>query len=141
MLLRIEAHKLTLYHQASPIIDSALMQVDWEHAAKDDGEALPRIARELRERTRRAMLLEYAPTSVQNDWSDQPVQRVNARYPTVGLPLAGLHPACARGIVAFVDDAGRAVERRSLLNLYPVLASVRATAALVREEPPIPTGA
>jgi len=113
------------------------MQVDWENAAKSDAGALPRIARELRERTRRALLSEYAPTSVQNDWAGDPVSASDRR----GEPLERLHPVTAQGIVAFVNDATRSIPRRALLDLYPVLRSVEATAELVTVEPPIPTGA
>lgn len=113
------------------------MQVDWENAAKSDAGDLPRVARELRERTRRALLSEYAPTSVQNDWAGNPISAGDLP----GEPFEALHPVTARGILAFVNDAGRSIPRRALLDLYPVLRSVEATAALVTVDPAIPTGA
>lgn len=114
------------------------MQVDWEHAAKGDADGLDRIAQALRERTRRAMLLEFAPTSVQNDWAEDPLGSTSGQ-PT--HPLDRLHPICAQGIVELIDDPARALEHRAWLNLYRVYPSIRATAALAALERPIPTGA
>ena len=112
------------------------MQVDWEHAAKDSGDGLPRIAVELRERTRRALLLEFAPTSVQNDWGASPA----GAAPLPGRPLDGLHPVCAQGVVAFVESAQRSLAHRAWLNLYRAFPSVKATAALLPMDRPVPTG-
>jgi len=52
--------------------------MDWNAAAKKPGEPLSGRARELREETRRALLIAFAPTMVLNDWAES-VSPGNAR--------------------------------------------------------------
>lgn len=101
------------------------MQVDWNSVAKKPGEPLTAKARELREETRRSLLVAFAPTMILNEWSDS--TEAGARGPKV-IDLPDLHPLAARGVVEWVEGTS-SFPHEVWLTIWRAYPSIKAAAA------------
>lgn len=117
--------KLRAYQHAVPIVESALMQVEWEAAAKEPEKALSETARALRTRTRQAMLTEFAPIMILNDWAEETAGPGDK--PVDVRPLPSMNPATARGIMALRD---RGLPHPHVMRFAWDFGRIRATARL-----------
>ncbi len=104
-------------------MDAALSQVDWNAAAKKPGEALSGKARELREETRRALLIAFAPTMTLNDWA---LSRAPDRSPPI-TALPDLHPLVALGVTQWVETIDP-FPHEWWLTIWRVMPSIKAAA-------------
>lgn len=105
------------------------MQVEWEHAAKEPEKALSDAAKSLREKTRKAMLTEFAPIMTLNDWAamgQKPGER-----PVDVRPLPGMNPVTARGIMRLRE---RGLPHEHVLRFAMDYGRIRATAKLTEPD-------
>lgn len=107
------------------------MQVEWEHAAKDAEKTLSAKAAGIREKTRRALLAEFAPIMVQNDWAAAD-HSTDAR-PVDTRVLPGMNPATARGILEARADG---LPHDVVLTFVWDTGRLRATAKLTEPDSP-----
>lgn len=95
--------------------------MDWNAAAKKPGEPLSGRARELREETRRALLIAFAPTMVLNDWAES--GSPGNAPPVVDLPA--LHPIAALGVTQWVETIDP-FPHEWWLTIWRVMPSIKA---------------